>query len=564
MAGTILTPTLLWKDFTVDNDFNENVVKSANDGEFVLTDITFNGRKIDAKERVQIFATLMTKGNEKANGAILYVQDLGEQPDADLMRNLASQGYLVMSVDVCGKREEGEFTRYPDKISYANYVEVKDNLYAVEKDANRTCWFEWACVLRYALSYLKTQRQIKKVGGFAVGESATALWQVAGMDKELDLAVFALNAGWAGYRDTDKFGGEMEPQFTDDMFKYVAGIEPQAYAMHVQCPVLVLSATNSNEYACDRVYDTLTHINEEVFSAVNYSVGHINSVNRRAIDSAKIFLDNFLLKSKPSKLSSDIDIRCECVDGKIKLIVSGQTDGAKDVCVYLSEETIKPAYRCWRKVTDYKKDTESGELTFEYAPYQQSEVIIAFAQITFKNGFTVGSKLIAKKFGSDEVALSYKSNLIYSSRIEDAESVFTSAEQSGGKASRIDGESTATVEVKKGPMGISGVGCKEGLLTFKVGAKTDRPQNGAMLMFDVYSQNQGANSVKLIADYFGQKIEYYAWFNLLGGETWQNVKIEQKKFKTEQGMPLKSYDKIDAIEFTKGEGEYIINNALWV
>ncbi len=564
MAGTILTPTLIWKGFNVENDFNEQVIAGTNDESFSVRNLTLKGRTTK-DGAVKIFATVVKSENKKIQNAILYLPDLGEQPDEKVVKDLANHGYIVMTVDVCGKKDDLQYyTEYPDSIAYANYENAKSNLYAVPGDANRTCWYEWACVLRYGLAYLKSLPEVKKVGGLAVGESATALWQVAGMDKDLDVAVFTLNAGWIGYRGTDKFGGQVEPQFSDEMLKFVAGIEPQSYAMHVTCPVLVLSATNSNKFDCDRVYDTLTHINEEVYSTVNYSVGHVNSVNAQAFETAKIFFDNFLNKAKPMALPSYIDIKSDCVDGKIKFSIEGEVSGIKDVAVFVAEETTKPSNRCWKKLNDYEKDSETGELVFEFSPFSHSETVIAFAQATYKNGFTMGSKVIAKRFCEKEVNLAYKSNVIYSSRNQNAESVFVSAMQSASKFGKIETADEPCVEIKKGPMGISGAYCANGLLTFKINAKTDRPSEGAMLMFDLYAKNKGANCVKLIADYFGEKIEYFAWFNVLGGEVWQNVQIEQNKFKTEQGMSLKSFEKIDALEFVAGDGEYIINNALWV
>ena len=50
---------------------------------------------------------------------------------------------------------------------------------------------------------------------------------------------------------------------------------------------------------------------------------------------------------------------------------------------------------------------------------------------------------------------------------------------------------------------------------------------------------------------------------MVGGDVWQNVRIEQNKFKTPEGMILKSYEKIEAIEFDF-DGECVINNVLWV
>ena len=48
------------------------------------------------------------------------------------------------------------------------------------------------------------------------------------------------------------------------------------------------------------------------------------------------------------------------------------------------------------------------------------------------------------------------------------------------------------------------------------------------------------------------------------GDVWHNVKITRNKFKTAEGMPLKNYDKINAIAFVGEDCEFLINNALWV
>ena len=125
-------------------------------------------------------------------------------------------------------------------------------------------------------------------------------------------------------------------------------------------------------------------------------------------------------------------------------------------------------------------------------------------------------------------------------------------------------DSKDLVKVKKGPMGIEGVSCEAGLLTFKFGAKKDRPSDDALLMFDVYAVNKGEITIKLISDYFGEKKEYLSKVNLLGGEVWQNIKLEVSRFKTAEGRNLKSMEKIEAVEFIVSGGEYLINNALWL
>ena len=80
---------------------------------------------------------------------------------------------------------------------------------------------------------------------------------------------------------------------------------------------------------------------------------------------------------------------------------------------------------------------------------------------------------------------------------------------------------------------------------------------------DVYGKTESLFTVKLVADFYGKKTEYCATVKVIGGDVWQNFKLEQNKFKTFEGMILKSYEKIQAIEFVS-DGECVINNVLWV
>jgi hypothetical protein len=90
------------------------------------------------------------------------------------------------------------------------------------------------------------------------------------------------------------------------------------------------------------------------------------------------------------------------------------------------------------------------------------------------------------------------------------------------------------------------------------------PIEGSILMLDVFAKESGVLTIKLISDYFGEKIEYVCQQNIVGGEVWQNIKVEINKFKTIEGMALKTFDKINAVEFDMKDGEFLLNNILWV
>lgn len=560
MAGNILTPTTIWKDFDIAFVPPTEIINTDKQDKVTFTKLYIHGQV--GKEAVtKIFATLAKPEKRGKIPTILLLQDFEMGYDKPLVDALVEQGYAVLSIDLAGKTEKSEyFTIYPDSIDYANYILVKDKLCVVERDATHTCWYEWACATRYALKFLLNQPFVSRVGGFAAGEVATALWQVAGSCDELACATFALNAGWRGYRDINKFGGDVEPQFSDEMYKFIAGIEPQAYAMHIKCPVLMLSATNSHDFDCDRACDTVTRIADGVFKAVHYSVGYRERVSGEAFRVATVFLEEFLKKEK-TDFCANVDISCEIIDGKI--CVDVLADGLiKTVDLFASEEISDPSKRCWQKVCKGVKK-ENGVYSFEYLPYQKSAQATFFAQITYKNGFVAGTRIINKKFTEKDVLPSHKSKILYSSRLCNAEVVFSAANQDIENGARINLHDKRRVVVKKGPMGIEGVCCKWGLLTFKFATEKDRPMNDALLMFDVYSKNAGEMKVKLIADYFGAKVEYSERVKLIGGDVWQNVKISINKYKTAEGMGLKTYDKIEVVEFL-GDEEFIINNALWV
>lgn len=564
MAGNILTPSAIWNDFHIGETPAFKVLSERKEGDMVFTRLFIDGRKVYG-ENVQIFGVLAKGAHVSKVPAIVIAEDFVSGTDEKLIKALVKRGFAVLSIDLAGRVEGKEdFTFYPSSISYANYEEVKDELYKVSGEATGTCWYEWACAIRYALKFLSEQPFVTKVGGLGIGEAATATWQVAGSDPLLSCAAFALNAGWIGYREIYKFGGRVEPQFSDNMYKFIAGVDPQAYATHVKCPVLVMAATNSNLYDFDRAFDTVTRMENAPFKAVHYSVGYRERVSGEAFQNALIFFEKFLQigGADKSALPEEVEIKCEIENKVLTVEVTPQEGEVKSVELYASEETYVPCVRSWQKVLGGKKDGNAYE--YVYAPNPDSGSATFFASVTYKNGFTIGSNVINKKFTAEEVAPAHKSKILYSSRIPGADSIFYAAVEKDDNPSAINLSDKKKVKVKKGPMAIEGVGCDSGLLTFKFAAKKDTPPERAMLMLDVYAKEKGTFTVKLITEYFGNKTEYAASVNLLGGEVWQNVKLDLNKFKTAEGMSLRDYGKINALEFNFGSGEFLINNALWV
>lgn len=558
MNGTILTPTAIWKNFIIEQKVKTKILGNLKIDDIIRFDIEIEGREV-SDGKVKIYAEFYQHERAKKSSVIILMQDFSICDDISLVKSLVKQGYGVMLVDLAGfNKNRRNYTEYPESLNYANFEIAKDNLYSVSFDAIKTCWYEWTAIVRYVVNYLANLPNVTKIGAVAFGDVATVLWQVAGTEKQLDAAVFGLNSGWIGYRGVNKFGGMVEPQFDDQMYKFIAGIDPQSYAMHVDCPVLMLSATNNAEYDIDRASDTLSKIKQEQYSALHYSANQVNKIDKDAYSNMLLFLQKYLQEDEKIELPSDCDIKCEIENGQIIIQATGSLDGVKAVNIFISEELAEPALRSWQTI---KAKKSKDKFVATYIPFNKSEMVLMYASFKYANGFTICSKVISKKFNQDEISQNYKNNLVYSSRIENANSLFANSDTLLKGADYFLNK--AVVE-KKGPMGIEGITSESGILTFMPSTKKYSPNSDSILMLDVYAKKDGELVVCLIADYLNSKSEYFARVSISGKDIWHNVKLPLNKFKTVEGMPLKDYSKIQAMSINVQGSEYLINNALWV
>lgn len=566
MAGTILSPIAIWKDFTVPAVVSGETFSEREDNGFTVTELYINGRKTQDGE-VKIYGILVKESGKKNLPSVLCLADFKDGTDLTLAKDIATHGYQVLFADLAGKAEGKEtYTVYPDSISYANLASSVYGECELTADVDKTCWYEWTAVAVYAATFLAESEKDSSVGAIGIGGAATVLWQASAVCNKFSCAVFVANAGWYGYRGISKFGTAPEPQFSDEALRYIAGVEPQSYAKHVKCPVLLLSPTNSAIYDLDRAYDTVARVPEEIYKAVQYSVGSREEVDCKCYADALVFFDAFLRKGKSRiKLPREIFVKGEIKDGK--LIVEAEPDESelKEISLYVAEQTVEPCFRCWRKVTAHTERGEEGYV-FGYSPYMGSKTIAYFAEAVYKNGFRLCSIVAAKNFSEEEMDRFNRHKIVYSSRKSDMDSVFSEASENVEPPFGIDLSGKENVCLKKGPVDLYGVSGKNGLLTFKINADKYKPDEDAIMMLDVYLSGGGTFFVKLITDFFGEnRAEYSASVKIIGGEVWQNVKFEKNNFKTTEGMTLKQYEKVEAIEFVSEDNKpFIINNVLWV
>ena len=533
-----------------------------------VTHLRIQGRKT-ADGIVGIYGVIVRKAQLNLAPAIMVVQDLKSGTDLTFCKYLAEKGYITFAIDIAGKTEysaarevagvDKPYTIYPESVSYANYVENEEQKAEIEGDARETCWYEWGRTIRYGVEFIKEQTLVTKTGVIGINDAATPLWQVLTADCGLSAAVIIGNIGWKGYRKVLKFGGESEPQFDDNALKYLAGIEPQAYAMHVKCPLAILSATNSAEYDIDRAYDTFSRISDKICGLIDYSVGGRQEIGYDCFLSAETFLNGILLKDK-CDFPKEISVKGEIENGILKADVTLGEKGLKELTLYCAEEELDPTKRVWQRVTDVR-GRQDGVFTFEYEPSKSSDAIMFFARAGYESGVHICSVVNCRKIERKEKTAG-GGNVYYNSRTAEADSGFYPATENLSLPIGIDLDKNGGIKTKKGALDIVGLTCAKGILTYKPDIKKYKPTDGAIIMADVYMKNGGNLRIELVAESGGVKTTYAAQERIFV-DLWQNVRVESNRFKTAEGKPLKSFESVIAMKLF-ADGEFLVNNLLWV
>lgn len=563
MSSRILTPVSVWSGFSIDFIPQAESVEKLIDGNYTITNFYVGGKMV-LDSQVKIYCTSI-QVSEKPERAVLVIPDFERGIDFALLKSLADQGYLALSVDLAGASEfKDKYTVYPDSIKYANFSLAKDKLFSVEKDVLKTCWFEWDCVVKYLLEYLYKNLKIKDVGLIGVGKAGTVLWHVLANDKRIRFAVSILNAGWETYLNYGKFKSQTPSNFTDEQVKYLAGIEAQAYAPYATCPVLVLSATNILEFDCDRVMDTVSRVKENYYSACDFSVNHTDSISKKGFENLLLFASEcFKEKGKPN-LPEYPFIKCDIRDNLLKVNVCASIDGLKKVSVYAEEQTLERDKRSWFKFGEKAlEEGQDGEFAFDFIPYEQTDLVLFFAKAEYENGYTVSSYIIHKELEKGEVQTKYKTGIVCSPRAEFSESIFA-PDNTKDLLSFIDVDGSCEIKTLSGPMGIQGISCDKGLKIFKINSKKDKPNEDAILLMDVCLEEDGQFAISLLSKGVNGEITEYTYVvPLLGGDLWHNLKVELNRFKSLEGRLLKSYETVFAVKFN-ADKKFMINNLLFL
>jgi dienelactone hydrolase len=555
----ILTPISLWKDFDDSLETSPQALGEKTQDGIKYEYYNFLGRQT-GRGRVNIFGVLATKEGATARDALLVMPDSTLTVDERTIKFFVNHGYSVLMVDYRGKWADTEnYTVYPDDVIYANTQFCGRHKDFVDESADKTSWYEWVAVGIYARKFLIEKLDVQNVGVVGIRDGGEIVWKLA-CAAQFSCAVTVCAAGWKSYAGYGKFGGN-DPQLNEERYRFLAGIDSQAYAPYVKCPVIMLCSTNDPNYDYDRAYDTFARINPEFIdkSVISYSVKSNACIGLKSTTDMFMFLDSYV-KQRQVFIPKPAEITIT-VDEDTNLVAKTNFDDMGiplNFGLYMAEDCKDSSLRDWVDAP-YKCKLSGHEHEFYLNVYEKTAMIFALCYVTYSNGFTVWSRIAVKKISGKFRNSQPKCNVLYSSKNgEDCFSVADYENYSVGGTFLLSNEILPKVVTKE--KGLKGIYSVCGLSTYRLNSPKYSPDKDGVLKFDVCADADTALNLTMRDVTSGEIYTYKV--NILGG-VWQSVILESKYFKNQNGAALSDFAK--GLLFTiSGKEPYAVNNFLWL
>ncbi|MGN0814197.1 MAG: alpha/beta hydrolase family protein [Candidatus Coproplasma sp.] len=555
--STILTPVSLWKN--LDSSLPSMPVTL---GEKVENGVKYEYVRFSGRDtgmgRVTIYAAFACAENTPSSDGVLIIPDSSQTVDEGLLKMFVENGYSALMVDICGVAEGRErYTVYPENVDYANYFKTGRFTDYVDESADKTSWYEWVAVGIYARKYLSERLENENIGVVGIRDGGEVAWKLA-YAGQFSCIVPVCSSGWKAYKNYNKFGGE-EPVLDEERYRFIAGVDSQAYAPYVRCPVLMLCSTNDPKFDYDRAYDTFSRINPEYFneSVISYSIGGNACINGKNTKDMFMFLDRHVKRRqvfipKPAELAVT-------VDGDDNLILRASFDGegvVESFGAFIAEDCKVSALRDWAAAR-YKGKVSDLQHEFYADVYGKTEILFAICYATYSNGFTVCSKITVKKLSGQFRNSCPKCKVMYSGK--NGIDCFAIADFSAYSVGGIFFTNTDVAPKVVCREQIKGISSVCGLTTYRLNNPRYSPTADSVLQFYVYADRSGPLELTLNC---AEDKTYVAQVNVVG-EVWQSVLLSANMFKNAQGVSLTDFTKGNVLT-VKGKGDYALNNVMWL
>ncbi len=554
----VITPVSLWRDFDASLDVMPVALGEKVENGIKYEYLNFSGRDT-GMGRVTIYGVLASSAADPSNASILVFFDSNDPLDENLLAFLVRHGYTALAVDYAGRRDGVErYTRYPQNVSYANISSCGRHKDFVDDNAFKTTWYEWVGVGIYARKLLIERQNSLNIGAMGIRDGGEIVWKLS-CATQFSCAVTVAACGWHAYRGYEKFLNKT-PDFDDERYRFIAGIDSQSYAPHVKCPMLMLCTTDDANFDYDRAYDTFSRINPKYAgdSIITYSLRSGARIDSSSTRDMFLFLDSYVKERyvympKPAEVDIYVDEKNNLV-AKIKYDDTGIIE---DGGIYFAEDSFNSSDRDWTAAT-FKSKTGDFESEYLLNIYEKTGTIFVLGYAVYSNGFTVWSKLAVKRLEGKFRNSRAKGRIMYANQFGHDCFIVANCDKYaiGGTFLEDDFFMPKLVEAN----GLTGVYSECGLTTNRLICPQYAPDKDSILKFDVCPEHDMTIELMLKNVENGEK--YVSSVMVLGG-VWQSVIQKAKVFKNKDGISLNNFTECVSLTIT-GDGKYAVNNLIWL
>ena len=556
-SGSILSPMLLWKDFTIKYPLQESKTSEEVFDNVIYSDVYFSGREVE-DGRVRIFGVFAKSRSTKRTGksaGILILTDATETVNLELVNLYVKQGYSVLMVDYRGEAAGVDnYTHYPRSLSYANYQKAASAMDNCAVNAKKTCWYEWVAVAKYALNFLKSQRDLDTVGVLGVKAGAEIGWQLCATEEGVTCFVPLFCSGGRVFKGYYK-NGEQDMPMNDDRLRFLAGLDASAYAQYLNCPTLFLTAPNSKFSDAERCLDTFSRVPKITPTYFNFSSAFTDVLDFDSKKDVDLFFAKYLLAFKidfPKEAKLNLT-----VENGVATVTVEEPDFSvhkpKKVTTFIAEGVDNPSFRDWKELRIHSES--EGKQNYRYKITSSASFVTAFSVITYRNGLTLSTRIAVRKFKRADSA---KDNLLYSGKsVIPSVSVSSLSKKAVGGVF-FNGDKPYTVKMIAG---INGLYCSDGVIFNKFNSDFFRLSEYTLLKLDVFSEKYCKLNVSLIIEKKGVISEYYFDVILKPAIVWKDVLIHLSDFKSLSGRPIDDYKGIRALKIYS-DVPFAVNNMI--
>ena len=546
MDNNVFTSQTLWEGFDPGlEQLDTVIVKQIETNGIVSKDLYFTGRAVEHGQ-TRVFATVCHKGTSKDKPAVLVIGGFDKRIEEDVLLDLASRGFVAMSIDFAGRREVGLYTIYPDELEYCN-LDAAKSMFEINQTARETKMYEYVLNCRRAITYLLQEEHVKSVSVLSSINGVFVGIMVLGVDDRVKNGALLFGNIFRNFPEPNS--DEKRLKMDDDDFdKHLAyemekqmwtlGLAPQAYALQIKVPVYIVNSANSPYVDIAQTSKTFFRLNGE----------------------SRLLILPTCMDCLPTRYTNDVVHWLKGYEAKPKSEISSFVDEKGDYCVRV--KTTRPINktsvwyctsaegmaRYWTKATLTQSD--NGYVA-KLNLYEKQCTVASFA--LFDDDVSVSTPLLIESITANNPKKA--SNIIFTGTGK--QNLITLAP---GKAWW-----NQDVETKLAPGYLNLIGAKgTSLATFAINDKSIRIDPAFTLGFDVCSNVR--QQIKLTAVCkFGHWIQRYSQTaEVFGTGKWERVTFDKCNFRRDtDGRQLTESEKVDLLTIS-ADSEFIVNNIFLV